>query len=384
MQSNNMHEEGKSILACLDSTGGEEGEEQSIPHIDGFEPADPIQDIYILVVREHDEAPDQPQEEGTVESTRAMHKPPLLALFAGFFALMLPISSIAFQLYLVFNPFIATITIFPKSQQVTLSGTLQLGRLLNPLTLSESATAKTTGTGHQNARAATGYLTVYNGEFTRVPVPAGTVLTGADGVQVVTDQDATIPAGNPPSYGHVTLSAHAAQPGRKGNIPAYDISQVCCAPSVLAKNSSSFSGGQDERNFQTVAKADIANAASPLETTLAASSNGALHGQLHPGEKLIPLPCSRAVAPNHQPGQEATRVTVTVSQTCRAVAYDETVLQATVTPLLTTQAEQRRGAGYRRRGTVAVTITQATVSNNQPFLIFSSHGTWVYAIANAT
>jgi len=383
MQSNNRHEEVTSILACLDSTGGEEGK-QSIPHSAGSEPAAPIQDFYVLIVREHDEAPDQPKEEGIVDITRARQKPPLLAIALWFFALLLPLSSIAFQVYLAFNPFIATITIAPKSYQVTLSGTLQLGRLLNPITLSESQTVPTTGTGHQNARAATGYITLYNGEFTRVPVLAGTVLTGADGVQIITDQDATIPAGNPPSYGHVTLSAHAAQPGRKGNIPAYDITQVCCAPSVLAKNSYSFSGGQDERNFQTVAKADIANAASPLETTLAASSNGALHGQLHQGEKLLPLPCSRAIAPNHQPGQEATQVTVTVSQTCRAVAYDETVLQAKVTPLLTTQAEQRRGAGYSRRGTVAVTIIQATVSNNKPFLIFSSHGTWVYAISNAT
>jgi len=384
MQSNNMHEEVKSILACMDSTGGEEGEEQSIPHIDGSEPSDSIQDIYILVVREHEKAPDQPQEEGIVETTLAMHKPPLLVRAIWFFALLLPLSSIAFQLSLAFHPFIATITILPKSWQVTLSETLQLGRLLHPITLSESQTVPATGTGHRNARAATGSITLYNGEFTSVPVPAGTMLTGADGVQTITDQNAVIPAANPPVFGQVTLSAHAVQPGRKGNIPAYDISQACCAPSVLAKNSSSFSGGQDERNFQTVAQADIENAASPLKTTLSASSNGALHGQLQPGEKLIPLPCSPTVSPNHQPGQEATQVTVTASQTCSAVAYDETLLQAKVTPLLTTQAEQRLGAGYSLRGTVAVTITQATVRNNKPFLIFSSHGTWVYAISNAT
>jgi hypothetical protein len=383
MQGNDIHEEVTGILARMDRSAEQEDQEPEQGIHAGEETA-PLQDIYVYIVREHDEELDQPADDGVIETTLAQQKSSLLAIALWFFALLLPLSSIAFQLYLAFNPFIATITIVPKSYQVTLSGTLQLGRLLNPITLSESATAKTTGTGHQNARAATGYITVYNGEFTRVPVPAGTVLTGADGVQIVTDQDATIPAANPPVFGHVTLSAHAAQPGRKGNIPAYDISHACCAPSVLAKNSSSFSGGQDERNFQTVAQADIENAASPLETTLAASSNGALHGQLHPGEKLLLLPCSRAIAPNHQPGQEAIQVTVTVSQTCRAVAYDETVLQATVTPLLTTQAEQRRGAGYRRRGTVAVTITQATVSNNKPFLIFSSHGTWVYAIANAT
>src|SRR2546423_15308488 len=141
-----------------------------------------------------------------------------------------------------------------------------MGRLLNPITLSQSATAGTTGKGHQDSTKATGTITVYNGQFTSQTIQAGTILTGADGVQIITDQDAPIPAANPPIFGQVTVSAHAVQAGSKGNIPAYDINSACCFASVLAKNPDNFTGGQDERNFPTVAKADIASTATPLKT----------------------------------------------------------------------------------------------------------------------
>ena len=44
----------------------------------------------------------------------------------------------AFQCYCIVNPLIATITIIPNRRQVTLSGTVQLGRVLNPITISQS------------------------------------------------------------------------------------------------------------------------------------------------------------------------------------------------------------------------------------------------------
>src|SRR5713226_9136409 len=61
-------------------------------------------------------------------------------------------------------------------------------RTLAPVTLTRSLTIPTTGTGHQDARAATGTLTFYNGLLTSQTVPIGTVFTGADGIQVSTDQ----------------------------------------------------------------------------------------------------------------------------------------------------------------------------------------------------
>src|SRR5258708_2648798 len=131
------------ILAKSDEQNTDDLEPEQGIHA-GDEPA-PLQDIYVYIVREHDdEAPGQPEDGGVIETTLAPKKPSLLAIATCIFALLLPLASIAFQLYLAFHPFIATITILPKSQQVTLSETLQLGRLLHPVTLRKSATAKTT------------------------------------------------------------------------------------------------------------------------------------------------------------------------------------------------------------------------------------------------
>jgi hypothetical protein len=205
------------------------------------------------------------------------------------------------QVYMFLNPPIATVTILPKSQTVTLTRTLQLGRLLNPITISQSQTAPTTGKGHQDARSAIGYVTFYNGQFQSVTVVAGTILTGSSGIQIITDQDAPIPA-NPPIFEQTTVSAHAESVGSKGNIPAYDINEACCATSVLAKNINPFAGGQDERDFSTVSIQDVNKLSTPLKTALAQSMQGALQGQVNPNEQRQILPCTPTVASDHQIG----------------------------------------------------------------------------------
>jgi Baseplate J-like protein len=175
---------------------------------------------------------------------------------------------------------VATVTIIPASQTQTLSGRLQLGRVLSPLTITQAQTIPTTGIGHQSAKSATGLVTFYNGQFQSVMIAAGTIFTGTSGVQISTDHEATIPAGHPPSYGQASVQAHAVNPGSQGNIPAYDINQVCCAASVFAKNTEVFTGGQDARTYTTVTQDDIHNLSTVLKTTVAHSINGALQGQL--------------------------------------------------------------------------------------------------------
>jgi hypothetical protein len=378
MQSNNMQENVNSILARMDGNRGEDEKapEQSIP----LEGPEPIQDIYVLVVREHDEEElDQPQEDEVIETTLAPQKPPFIVLATCIFALLLPIASITFQLYLAFSPFTAIVTILPKSQIVTLSGTVQLGRIVSPLTLRASQTVATTGKGHQDAKAATGFITFYNGSFSEQTVPAGTILTGTDGVQVVTDQDAFLPAGNPPSYGQTTIAAHAIHPGSQGNIPSFAITQIY-ASTVLAKNTTAFYGGVDARDFKTVAKADIVNGATPLKSSLAQGLSVALRNQLRSGEVLISPTCTFQVSSDHQVGAEANQVTVTVAATCSAIAYNKDGLHKAVTQLLTSQAIRTLGAGYHLIGEFTVTVNQATRIDTTPTLVFSSHSTWVYEV----
>src|SRR5258707_14971402 len=100
MQSNNMQEEVNSILARMDGNGGEDKKapEQSIP----IEGPESIPDIYILVVRRHEE-PEQPEETEIIETTLAPQKLSFIVLATCIFALLLRICSIAFQLYVSFN-----------------------------------------------------------------------------------------------------------------------------------------------------------------------------------------------------------------------------------------------------------------------------------------
>jgi hypothetical protein len=176
--------------------------------------------------------------------------------------LILVIFCLMFQFSVLINPLTASITLLAKSQQLTVNGTLQLGRVLSPITLSRSQTVSTTGKGHQDALSATGTLTFYNGSNVAQTINVGTVLTGQDGVQVATDQTLTVPAANLPQIGEAAVSAHAVTKGSQGNIPAYDLT-IALSNDLTVKNLTPFHGGQDERDFQTVTKSDIANAATP-------------------------------------------------------------------------------------------------------------------------
>jgi len=345
-----------------------------------------IQDIYVLVVREKAE-PEEPLAdvvETTLTPKKAKSRKPLdtPAVFAGIFLACLLLSFIALQIFLALNPPIVTITIIPKSQQISLHAAAQLGRLLPSLTISQEATTSTSGQKHQQARQARGTITFYNGQFQSITVPAGTILKGSSGVQIATDQEADIPPGNPPTYGQAAVPAHAINPGARGNIPAYDISQACCASAVLVKNTTPFYNGQDKRDYKSVAGRDIDILSASLKTSLAQSMQGALQGLVKPNEGLQTLPCSPNVTADHQTGQEAVLVKVTVSETCSGVAYSQKVLQNLATDLLSQEAVKKLGPGYSLLGTVHMTIIQATVSHMSPTLAFSCQGMWVYMLSD--
>ena len=251
----------------------------------------------------------------------------------------------------------ATITIIPASRNLSITTSIQVhGRELPALTLSQSQTTQATGKQHQNATQAHGTITLYNGQFFRQTIAAGTIFTGADGVRVITDQPASIPAGNPPSYGQVSVTAHAIRTGAQGNIQAYDINQACCTTSVLAKNTEPFTGGAEARDFTIVTREDIQRIATSLTATLTASEQAALQAQLTPGEGLSASPCSSVLYSDHQIGDEAQQVTVTVSHTCTAVVYNTATLEDNATQLLAQAATQQLGTAYRLIGAMQVHI----------------------------
>jgi hypothetical protein len=358
----------------------QDGKEQDIPETGGHEPQ-PIDTIHIhyfpdaiVIVKEEADA-------RTVDSTPVLpRKTSLLPAYVicCFYCLLI-VSTLAFQVSALLNPPIATVTIVPKSQTVTTTGTLQLGRVLRPLTISQSQTVATTGTGHQDAKAASGTVTFYNGQQTAQTVAQGTVFTDRAGVSIVTMQPATIPPGNPRTgYGSVTVTAQAVDAGSKGNIPAGEVNTPI-ALAVFVKNNQ-FAGGQDERDFQTVAKSDIDNTASPLQVTLDQSMQDTLTGQLKSGEALVSPKCTTTQTSDHQAGQEATQVKVTVSETCSGIAYSTQELTSKVMQLLTSQAAKTLGSGYSILENPQITITQATPAK-RVLLSFTSISTWIYALS---
>jgi hypothetical protein len=373
---NNLEGQVQKLLAGMNEHNGQEVE----TGIAGNEATDGMQDIYVLIVREQEEE----EQAQVVDSVQVKNKPEYMAFLPACVFLLVIVSSLTFQLYCVVNPPIATITIIPKSQPVTLTGTLQLGRVLQPLTISQSQNTATTGKGHQDAKAATGTVTFYNGQQTEQTIAQGSMITGSDGVSIETTQSATIPPGNPGTgYGTATVTAQAVVAGSNGNIQAGDVNTTL-ALAVFVKNNQ-FTGGQDERTFQTVARSDIVNTALPLKAAVTQSMQGALQGQLRPQEQLFILPCTPTVLSDHGIGQEAIQVKVTVSQTCSAVAYSSQELAKKATAFLSSQALHKTGAGYSLFGAVQVSVKQARVTSvTKPlvFVIFKASGTWIYGLSN--
>jgi hypothetical protein len=283
-----------------------------------------------------------------------------------------------------------TITIVPITRQIDTTQTIMVsttantqgtvpGRSLSALTMSQQKTVPATGVGHQNATQATGYITFYNAATYAQEIPAGTLLTGADGVQVVTDQTAYIPAGNLLTNGHTTVTAHAVIAGPAGNIQGGDIYGPCCRESVMVANAA-FTSGQNARDYRKIQHSDIDAVTNDLKASLIQSAQAAFQQQTQPGEALLtPLPCTLTSTPDHSAGTEATHVTVTVSETCTGMVYNTQAMQQQVTQIATQEATNQLGNGYALVGTVNDTITQATPKNgNRAALQVHITSEWSY------
>jgi len=346
---------------------------------------------------------DGPPGARTLDSAEMVEHAPLLdprtcaslARWTAGVGVVLLLTGIAFQVLLLFLTPTPSITLVPVVRNLSTTAPLMAvsgiptgahipARLLPPLTLTQTTTAPATGKGHQDALAAMGTITFYNGLFTSQTIAAGTTLTGSDGVQIITNQLAVIPAAlatTPPTYGQVTVSAHALEPGPQGNIPMRDINQACCLSSVLAQNTTAFHGGQHERDYTVVTREDIDHGVASLTTTLIQSAHAAFTAQLTTNEGLAAPPCARTMTADHQAGAEAATVTVTVSEQCTAIAYDAVALRKQATQVLIRELAQRGGTHYHLVGTVRVSVLHARIiDQRREVTSLTAHieGTWMY------
>lgn len=253
------------------------------------------------------------------------------------------------------------------------------GRLLPTVTMSQAQTVATTGKAHQDAQSAHGAITFFNAATYVQTLPAGTIITTASGTQVATDQDVTIGAASYPTFGQASVSAHATVAGPAGNLKTGAIYGPCCRINISAVNGA-FSGGQDARNNQTVTQHDIDTASASLKASLDLSTDAALQTQVQRNETLAtPLHCQQTINADHQPGEEATTVHVTLDETCTGIVYQTQALHALLTQAITVQATRQLGAGYAPVGDTQVTATTQETSNLQAI----GTSRWVYQFSQA-
>ena len=289
----------------------------------------------------------------------------------------------------------ATVTILPVATQIAVTSRLTVvsgtadplqqevpGRLLASLTLAQARTVPTTGTGHQEAQAAHGLLTFYNASLDVQTVPAGTTLSTAQGVVIVTDQDAVIPAAPTlQTNGQVTVPAHAVPAGPAGNLSAGEIYGPCCRLNVSVANSV-FTGGQNARSYPLVTAQDVNGATASLLTSLQASAQAAFQAQVRRDESLLPPACTPQVRSDQHVGDEARQITVTLTETCTGETYQTQALHTLITQMVTAEAQKRLGTGYQVNGDVQ---SRVTASNRVPgqqrgrvTLEVRGTGTWSY------
>jgi VCBS repeat-containing protein len=260
-------------------------------------------------------------------------------------------------------------------------------RLLSVKSRTFTQAVPVTGHGHTQAQQAQGTLTFYNAAPYAQTVAAGTVLTGADGVALVTDQAAYLPAGNLPAVGIATVPAQAVQVGPQGNIAPLDLNGLCCVAGVSVKNMDAFWGGQNARDYTVVAWQDVEAVAGPQSSTLTQAAQAGLQGEIRPNEQLAsPAQCHPALHTDHPIGSEATHVTITLSVTCQGEVYDAQAVQQLANAALSEQARKSLGAGYSVQGTIKTTVTQVATTeaaHGTLSLLVNAQGTWSYQFSSA-
>jgi hypothetical protein len=213
---------------------------------------------------------------------------------------------------------ILAITLLAPSPDHDVSFSLAIqGYALAPVSRTIKVTAIATGKQYVPATTATGTITFYNGAIYAQIIPLDTVLTGADGIRVVTDEQAVIPPAaqtTPPTYGQVSVLAHAHIPGKAGNIQAGDINEACCVTSVIAQNAS-FHGGRDAYTYTYLSGQDVQHTAVPLLPVLQAQTFATLRNP-----KLNPT-CTTVTTSTPGVGKETVKAVLWITETCKAISY---------------------------------------------------------------
>ena len=239
-----------------------------------------------------------------------------------------------------------------------------------------------TGSGHQDATYATGLVTFYNALPSPQEVPQGQLLIGADGIHIVTDQDAFIPAGTLSVNGQMTISAHVTTLGSQGNIQAGDISGACCRDYVFARKQPIFRRPRCEEFYRCLSN-DVDSLTQSLSPKSISRYNKTLLNNYRQQKPLTPPLCSQSIVPTPSVGQEANTVTVNITKTCSAASYTKADLTASVKHQFQQFVAMQFGSSYVPVGNPQVTISNTSVKENNVRITAFVQGTIVYHFRKA-
>ena len=133
----------------------------------------------------------------------------------------------------------------------------------------------------------------------------------------MTDEQAVIPPAvqtTPPTYGQVSVAAHARISGMAGNIQSGDINEACCVTSVIAQNAL-FHGGRDAYTYTYLSDRDVKGRTAALLPTLQVQTLSTL-SQL----RLNPT-CTTVTVSTPSVGKETVNAVISITETCRALSY---------------------------------------------------------------
>ncbi|EFH90048.1 baseplate J/gp47 family protein [Ktedonobacter racemifer] len=399
----NIRNDLEQMLRELDQEQQQARTINGIPHIEANQEYDRERRLYDIEIHIYPKEGPEPEEPAnTVESSLPIGQEPQprgrkslqwvrkrtrpLGLMACACALLIGYLLFAFPLWTATT----TVTIVPVTRTIESRLIVTIGnadpadrqipgRFLPTITMSQARTGATTGKTHQDAQAAHGSITFYNSATYAQMIPAGTLVTAANGIQAATDQDVTIGAASYPTFGQASVSAHAIVAGPAGNLKAGAIYGPCCRVNISAVNGA-FRGGLDARDYQTVTQRDIDIVAEVLKTGLDQGTEAALQAQVQGSETLAtPLHCQQRADPDHRPGEEATTIHVTLNETCTGIAYQTQPLHALLTQAINVQAVRQLGAGYAPNGDTQVTAKAQGTNRIQAI----GTSRWVYQFTQA-
>jgi hypothetical protein len=291
----------------------------------------------------------------------------------------------------------ATITIIPASSRENFAVTVTAvtgqpdvtqvaARTLQGTSPTRTVMARATGSGQTPAIPASGKLTFFNEGSSPQTLGAGLILTGADGIQVVTDSAVTIAAGNPPAVGSAWVYAHTVQGGSQANIAAGDVNGLCCGPGLAVK-SSSFSGGQDGQTYPILEQHDIDAATATVTQALIQQAQRQVVEQVSGAEQpAVDSQCHTSIAAASPAGSHVAQASISVSATCTGETFERAAVLRLAASLFAQGVAKQLGPAYAPSSRITTKIVQASLTDARSgalTVLVRGQGTWSYQFSRA-